>query len=269
MSNHYVCITLDFDSVSLWQAMGHLGLSAISRGEFGAVAAERLLKLFADLGVTATCYIPGMTVRTYPEICQRIVAADHEVGHHGYRHIAPGNLSKDEESEELEQGLAALSEVLGVKPHGYRSPAWELSEHSVELLLQRGFLYDSSLMGHDMLPYRVRQGDVVTQDEPIQFGNLSELWELPISWSQDDFPHFEYFRGGGLMNADAVMRNWLEDFAYLKEQDTGVLTYTLHPFVIGRGHRIRMLRNFMHALAEQGAEFITANQAIERFSTDL
>ena len=267
MSNHYVCITLDFDSVSLWQAMGQLGPSAISRGEFGAVAADRLLDLFTELGVVTTWYIPGMTVRTYPQVCQRIVAAGHEVGHHGYRHIAPGKLAKDEEAEELDRGLLALHQELGVKPFGYRSPAWELSQHSVELLLDRGFIYDSSLMGHDMLPYRVRQGDVVTQDEPIQFGQPSALWELPISWSQDDFPHFEYFRGSGLMNADGVMQNWLEDFAYLLEQDTGVLTYTLHPFVIGRGHRIRMLRKFILSLAEQGAEFITAKQAIDRFSS--
>ena len=139
----------------------------------------------------------------------------------------------------------------------------------MELLLRRGFVYDSSLMGHDHLPYRARVGDVITPDRPIEFGKPSDLWELPISWSLDDFPRFEYFRGNGLRRASEVLHDWLEDFAYLKEQETrGVLTYTLHPFVIGRGHRFRMLRSLLHSLREQGAEFVTAEQAIALFKQD-
>ena len=124
-------------------------------------------------------------------------------------------------------------------------------------------------MGHDHLPYRARIGDEVSADRPIRFGKPSDLWELPISWSLDDFPHFEYFRGGGLRSAPDVLANWLEDFSYLLEEESrGVLTYTLHPFVMGRGHRMRMLTSLLASLRELGAEFVTAEQAIALFKDE-
>ncbi|CPI46805.1 Uncharacterised protein [Bordetella pertussis] len=54
------------------------------------------------------------------------------------------------------------------------------------------------------------------------FGAPTRLIEVPVSWSLDDYPHFEFVRAGqsvipGLMNANSVMDNWIEDFLYLKE----------------------------------------------------
>ena len=90
--------------------------------------------------------------------------------------------------------------------------------------------------------------------------------ELPVSWSLDDFPHFEYFRGGGLSNATGVLENWLGDFEFMRsEEEEGVLTYTCHPFVIGRGHRMRMLEQLLVGLAERGAQFVTAEAAVQRY----
>ena len=81
--------------------------------------------------------------------------------------------------------------------------------------------------------------------------------------SADDFPHFEYFRGGGLQAASGVLENWLGDFLYLQDNlDWGVMTYTLHPFVIGRGHRLRMLDRLLTELRDAGARFVTAEEAI-------
>ena len=50
--------------------------------------------------------------------------------------------------------------------------------------------------------------------------------------------------------------------------DQGVITYTCHPFVIGRGHRMRMLDRLIAALADNGAQFETAENALEAFDLD-
>jgi pimeloyl-ACP methyl ester carboxylesterase len=58
----------------------------------------------------------------------------------------------------------------------------------------------------------------------------------------------------GLMNANHVMENWINDFVYMKEHfDWGVLTYTLHPYVIGRGHRMMALEKLLKAVARAAA----------------
>ena len=207
----------------------------------------------------------GVTIETYPDVCTGIYDHGHEIGHHGFRHVSPVTLSKAEELAALQQGNEAIRKITGSNARGYRSPAWDLSEHSIELLIGEGFNYDSSMMGHDFLPYYARKGDRIEHDQ-MNFGKPSSLVELPISWSLDDFPHFEYFRGGGLMNASSVLENWLGDFRFMQSAtDWGVLTYTFHPFVIGRGHRMLMFEQLIIELSKLGATFITAEKACELF----
>ena len=227
------------------------------------VAAPRLLKLFANYEIATTWYIPGITIDTYGDICRDVHAAGHEIGHHGYDHLSPATMTREEELNQLVRGTQAIERISGMRPRGYRSPGWDLSPSSVELLLSQGFVYDSSMMGHDYIPYRARSGDLVSTGAVPVFGAQTELWELPISWSADDFPHFEYFRGNGLMRADDVLSNWLGDYDYMVEHlEKGVMTYTLHPFVIGRGHRLRMLERLLQELQARGAQFLTAEAAV-------
>jgi len=126
-------------------------------------------------------------------------------------------------------------------------------------------------MADDYTPYRIRQGDVVEMDKPVRFGKPTRLIEMPIAWSLDDFPHFEFLRMKtqlmpGLMNANSVMENWINDFAYLKENfDWGVLTYTFHPYVIGRGHRMMALEKLLRAVSDGGGQFVTMEDAAREY----
>src|SRR5437763_4945264 len=91
------------------------------------VAVPRILDLLAGYGLPATFFVPGLTADRYPETVERIVAAGHEVGHHGDSHHSPLRLDEDAERADLERGLEALDR-LRVRPPGYRTPSWEPSE---------------------------------------------------------------------------------------------------------------------------------------------
>ncbi len=268
---HLVCLTFDFDAMSGFVARGLTTPTMISRGEFGVVGARRLLALLETHGILATWFIPGVVVRTYPDVCTEIAMAGHEIGHHGWTHVPPAQLSREQEADGLDRGNEAIAELSGKPARGYRSPSWDLSPHTVELLLERGFVYDSSMMGNDHLPYWARVGDVIYDDKPPIFGKLSKLLEMPISWTLDDYPHFEFFRDQtgvlpGLATADGVLQNWLNDFAYMSAtEDWGILTYTFHPFVIGRGHRMIILGKLIEELATRDAKFMTLNGAAKEF----
>ncbi len=47
--------------------------------------------------------------------------------------------------------------------------------------------------------------------------------------------------------------------------DWGVLTYTFHPHVIGRGHRLIMLERLIQRLREAGATFVMMEQAVAEY----
>jgi peptidoglycan/xylan/chitin deacetylase (PgdA/CDA1 family) len=146
-----------------------------------------------------------------------------------------------------------------------------LSPHTVELLLAHGFVYESSMMGDDYTPYHARRGDQIRLEEPCVWGAQTKLIEMPISWTLDDYPHFEFVRTPnyvmqGLMNAQGVLQNWIDDFLYLQQTlEWGVLTYTMHPYVIGRGHRMMMLEKLISRLREGRAVFLTMEEAAGEF----
>ena len=113
-------------------------------------------------------------------------------------------------------------------------------------------------MGADYIPYRARRGDKAELGKPYQFGEPTSLIEMPISWSLDDHPHFEFIRtpqtvAPGLQPARAVMQSWLDEFLYMKKTvDWGVLTYTMHPYVIGRGYRMLALEWLVRSARQGG-----------------
>jgi hypothetical protein len=118
---------------------------------------------------------------------------------------------------------------------------------------------------------RTRMGDVVDLQKPAVFGKATRLIDMPVSWSLDDAPHFELVRTSnwvqqGLMSAPNVLSNWIADFEYMvRSSDWGVLTYTCHPYCIGRGHRILMLEKLIQRLFELGAVFLQLQTAAEEF----
>jgi peptidoglycan-N-acetylglucosamine deacetylase len=267
MAKHLVCIGFDFDAVSGFISRGLTTPTPMSRGEFGPVAIPRILDLLKRYEVSATFFVPGHTIETYPRESHLVVDAGHEIGHHGWTHVPPSDMTREQEEEGLVRANENIRKLTGKYASGYRSPSWDLSPHSVELLLKHNFFYESSMMGNDYMPYRVRQDDVVTLDQPMQFGRETPLIELPISWTLDDYPHFEFLRTKttilqGLMNANSVLDNWINDYAYMQKYvDWGVLSYTFHPFVIGRGHRMLVLEKLLKTLKEGGVEFCTMEAA--------
>lgn len=267
----YVCLTFDFDALSVWVQRGQLTATPRSRGEFGAAAVPRLLKLLRRRGLTSTWFVPGHTARTFPELTRRIHGEGHELALHGYAHENVAQLPVDEERRVLDRSIAALAEVSGAEPRGFRAPAWDLSEHSVDLLLERGLAYDSSMMGRDYAPYFCRRGDAVDA-EGTRWGEETPLVEVPVAWHLDDLPHLEFLSSPtrtlpGLRDPAAMFALWEDDIAYmLRETERGVLTVTFHPQVIGRGHRLLRLEEWLDRVAGTRVEFTTAAAVAERFA---
>ena len=153
--------------------------SARSFGDYGpTVAVPHILAALARAEVPASFYVPGWVAERWPTTVELIAGAGHEIGHHGYLHEPPATLSAEEEAEVLDKGNEILCGITGEGVAGYRSPSWELSDVSLQLMAERGFRYDSSLMGSDA-PYWVSAGE-------------SALVELPIHWALDDYPYFVF-----------------------------------------------------------------------------
>lgn len=261
MSAFSVCLSFDFDAMSVWLAsFDKRGPQSISRGEFGArVGVPRILRLLDEFEARATFFTPGFTARTYPNVIRDIARSGHELAGHGDFHETFEDLSVDEERRVLTTSATTLEELSGERPVGFRAPAADMSPNTIELLVELGYLYDSSLMGDDFRPYWCRTGDSWTPSTRYLFGAETRLIELPISYLVDDFAYFEFEFSPpltGQADPSAVERIWTAQFDYMMDHlHEGTFVLCMHPQTIGHASRIMMLESFMHHARARGAAF--------------
>jgi peptidoglycan/xylan/chitin deacetylase (PgdA/CDA1 family) len=186
----------------------------------------RVLRVLEEADVRSTFYVPGVVAQRHPDEVRGVIEAGHELGHHGHTHRRPDTLTAAEQRTELEHGLAVLSELAPVR--GYRAPGWELTPATLRMLPGLGFTHDSSLMG---------------DDRPYVAGGLVEL---PVHWTLDDAPHFER-----TIDPDPLLRCWLAELACAVAERRHI-TYTLHPEILGRPHRLPVLQRLLAAAGDAG-----------------
>lgn len=244
---------VDAESAVLWGNDGVAArMSVMSHQAYGPlVGIPRILDLLERHQIPSTFFVPGHTAHRYPEAVRAIVAAGHEIAHHGYLHEQPTALTLQEEVDALDRGLEALAEVAGVRPAGYRAPMWDLSWHTPSLLAERGFLYDSSLMDADT-PYKLAVGD-------------TSLVEIPIQWALDDWEQYCFLpgiSGSGLIESPRKAREiWQLEFDALRRVGA-CWVLTNHPFLTGRASRAAELDDLMRYVRDHTDVWTTNLAAI-------
>jgi peptidoglycan-N-acetylglucosamine deacetylase len=248
-----VSLTFDVDAESGWLGEGEQyarRLTTLSEGRFSVVrGVPRILELLAEFSIAATFYVPGDTAERHTAAIEAIVAAGHEIGHHGHMHLRSDRIDAAAQREEIERALDALDRTLGLRPEGYRSASWEITPETFALLCEHGFAYDSSCMGDDR-PY-------------LEEHDGRSILELPVHWSLDDWPYFAWLidSGGNVNNARDFQQVWLDEFESAK-RDRRHVTFTMHPEVIGRGYRIAALRRLLETISDGGGVWFAPHNQV-------
>lgn len=234
-----VAFTFDFDAEEVWLTGDPANArrpGLLSHGTYGAkVAVPLILDLLARHAVPATFFVPGRVAERYPERVAEIVAAGHELAHHGYTHTSPTAMTAAEEEEELLRGKEALERFVPAL-RGYRSPSWEFTPHTLDLLRAHGFEYSSNLMD-DIRPY-LHPG--------------AGLVELPVHWILDDAPHFWFAEDDWtkkISTVDEVRAIWEAEFSGIRRLG-GCCVFTMHPQFIGRPGRLPLLEAMIALVRE-------------------
>jgi polysaccharide deacetylase family protein (PEP-CTERM system associated) len=112
---------------------------------------EKILTFFSRFRVKATFFILGDVAERTPEVVRIIREEGHEVASHGYGHLQVYKQREDEFLRDLLQSKTLIEGITGEKIVGYRAPEWSIckgkrdSYWAIDLLVQNGFYYDSSI----------------------------------------------------------------------------------------------------------------------------
>jgi len=263
-----VMLTFDVDGETLWLCRDPENARrpvCLSLGRYGIIeGVPRILRLLERHGISATFFVPGMIAERYPDTVRSIAEKHHEIGNHSYSHTYPDKFpSKEAEEEEYLKTNQLLERLIGKVPKGYRSPAWEFSEHTLDILLKMGFAYSSNMMHTD----RIGLLEV--------FDRRTNIVELPVHWVLDDAAFWLYsvrIVGKSMQPLSAVEEYWKMEFdglydEFCMEEDSDIcFVLTCHPQVIGRPGRMKVLGNLItHIKGKQNVELMTCYEAAKRY----
>ena len=255
---------MDAESVVLTvQPSSASRLSVMSHQAYGPLTGmPRILAMLERRGVRATFFCPGFTAERYPDLLRRVRDEGHEIAHHGYLHESVAGMTVAQEATMIDKGLDALEKVLGQRPVGYRAPMWETTYATAGLLIDRGFLYDSSLMDGEM-PYELAEG---------QQDGARSIVEIPVHWALDDWEQYAYLPqpdiGSVIESPRKVLELWKAELDGMRFYRC-LFTLCLHPFLSGRPGRLMAVRELIEYAQSRGdVDFARCRDIAQRARAD-
>ncbi|MEH6626520.1 MAG: polysaccharide deacetylase [Motiliproteus sp.] len=241
-----VSITFDMDADSFLHLHrpndSYKRISTLSALKYGPnIGVRRILDTFRDLDLKQTFFIPAWCIEKYPTAVEGIIKDGHEIGHHGYIHEHPNEISAEEEASSLLRGIDIIERFTGKRPRGFRAPLYNFSDRTTDLLIEYDFIYDASLMGDDV-PYVLKT-------------NEGEIIELPTHWAVDDWPPYVHMSD---INYSMPIRSPQEAISVFRSEfeamyeHGGLLIAVWHPFVTGRLARWHETSKFIEEMRNKG-----------------
>lgn len=107
-----------------------------------------LLDLLAKHEAKGTFFVLGWIARHHPRVVRRIHDAGHEIASHGDYHLRVCACGAKRFREEIAISRDLLEDLIGERVLGYRAPSFSITpgtEWAFDILLEEGYVYDSSL----------------------------------------------------------------------------------------------------------------------------
>ena len=258
-----VAITFDMDADSILH-LAHpdsadnrvMSLSMLRYGP--EVAVPRILDMYRRFGMKQTFFIPAWSMEHYPQAVEAILKEGHEIGHHGYLHEHPNELTREDELYWMQRSIAVIEKMTGQRPRGHRAPSYRFSRNSLDHLVSEGFTYDASLMGDD-IPYVLKNG-------------CGSVVEMPSHYAMDDWAHYMTSRDLAYMmqpkaTSDAA-RSYREEFDSVWRHG-GLWLAVWHPFLSGRLARCDAIAELIGYMQKKGGVWFARLEDIAAHVRDL
>jgi peptidoglycan/xylan/chitin deacetylase (PgdA/CDA1 family) len=122
-----------------WRGRGDQNIVALTFDDGPSPDTERILDVLATHKASATFFMVGREVESFPGIAQRVFAEGHEVGNHSYSHPSYLFQRAAETHAQISRAQSIIAETIGVSPqvarppYGVRTPAYFRATRALDL----------------------------------------------------------------------------------------------------------------------------------------
>jgi len=107
---------------------------------------DKILDLLRKHETFATFFVVGELLEIQPDIFDKIIENDHEIGFHTMYH---DRLDSPEYKEKFRDEIKKFAELTNHKSRGFRAPTFSLNNNSswaIDILAENDYMYDSSVV---------------------------------------------------------------------------------------------------------------------------
>ena len=120
---------------------------------------DKILDLLRKHETFATFFVVGELLEIQPEIFDKIIENDHEIGFHTMYH---DRLDSPDYKEKFPHEIKKFAELTNHKSRGFRAPTFSLNANSswaIDVLEENGYVYDSSVVPAKTSLYGIPNAD--------------------------------------------------------------------------------------------------------------
>jgi peptidoglycan/xylan/chitin deacetylase (PgdA/CDA1 family) len=147
MKQRIASLSLDLDN--LWSYLKIHGDSWEKRPSYLDTFVPYILQILEDLNLQITFFVVGIDAADSEnrDALRSIAAAGHEIGNHSFEHEPwLQTYSQAQLVEEINNAHEAITAATGETPIGFRGPGFSWSPQLLEVLADKGYLFDASTL---------------------------------------------------------------------------------------------------------------------------
>ncbi len=213
----------------------------------------RVLEVLRQNKVPSTFFVNGASADRYPESVKAMVADGHEVAAHSWNAEDQFIMPRDKENELIDRVTRVIHKVSGSQPRGWLSPRAQVSEYTIELIVEHGFVWHSDCFDDD-LPYIIEV-------------NGQPLVEVPRSTLTDDYAMMGTLTARPLGSPRDMLDTWMDEFEVLWRESRHaprLLSINWHQCMMGRPAVSKVLDEVInHIQRYEGVWFARGSEVAE------
>ena len=143
----------------IYRGSGKNQVSLMINVYWGTEYLDGFLDIFQKYDLHATFFVGGTWATENPDYLQKIVAAGHEVGNHGYFHKQHSKLTYQQNVDEIVNCGKVVFDYVGVQPTLFAPPSGDFSADTLKAAADNG--YRTIMWSRDTIDWRDKSAETV------------------------------------------------------------------------------------------------------------